>query len=167
MSASVIALVVPDKALLPPLTPAEIDAIVEIAYLTIAADRRLEEEEIGAFRAVVERLRGAPIPDGALDRVLDEMYARAERAREDGRSGLADNERSRYADERLRLLASKMTTPARELAYRVAYAMGIADMESSDEEFEFDLQLVDALELSNDRTEELAAEVMDVLNPPE
>jgi hypothetical protein len=140
-------------------TPAEIDAIVEIAYLTIAADRKLDEAEINAFRRVIERLRGAAIPDGALDRVLDEMYARAERAR------LGDEAaRGGYADERLRALAAKMSTEARELAYRVAYAMGMADMDASDEEFELDLQLVDALELTNERAETLADEVMDVLN---
>jgi hypothetical protein len=143
------------------LTPSEVDAIVEIAYLTIAADRRLEADEITAFRGVVERLRGEAISEGALDRVLDEMYKRAERARgkEEGGRG--------YADERLHALAAKMSTGARELAYRTAYAMGLSDMESSDEEFELDLQLVDALELTNDRAEELADEVMAILNPSE
>jgi len=155
-----IALVVPEKRDGAALSPPEIDAIVEIAYLTIAADRRLDTEEITAFRRVVERLRGEPISEGALDRILDEMYGRAERAR-----GKDDSASHGYADERLRALAGKMTTSARELAYRVAYAMGLADMEASDEEFELDLQLVDALELSNDRAEELADEVMDVLNP--
>jgi len=142
------------------LSQAEIDAIVEIAYLTIAVDRRLEDEEIDAFKHVVERLHGSAVDGSALDKLLDDMYARADTARGgEGASG--------YADERLRELATKLSVPARELAYKIAYAMGLADMESSDEEFELDLQLVDALELSNDRTEELAGEVMDVLNPPE
>ena len=55
----------------------------------------------------------------------------------------------------------------RELAYTVAYAMGLADMDSSDEEFELDLQLQDALEISNERAEALAEQVMAVLNPHE
>ena len=76
----------------------------------------------------------------------------------------AKDDGSGYADERLRTLAGKMSTPARELAYRVAYAMGLADMEASDEEFELDLQLVDALELSNDRAEELVDEVMAIMD---
>jgi hypothetical protein len=143
------------------LTASEVDAIVEIAYLTIAVDRRLEAEEIDAFKSVVERLRGAPVERSALDKLLDDMFARADAARG------SEGEQSGYADERLRALAGKMSVPARELAYKVAYAMGLADMESSDEEFELDLQLVDALELTNERTEELAGEVMDVLNPPE
>jgi hypothetical protein len=136
-------------------SPAEVDAIAEIAYLTIAADRRLADEEVEAFRAVVEQLRGVKLPDGALDRVLDEMYGRAERARgrEDGSRG--------YADERLHALAAKLSPPSRELAYRVAYAMGLVDLDASDEEFELDLQLMDALELSSERAEELADEVRD------
>ena len=142
------------------LTPSEIDAIVEIAYLTIAVDRRLEGDEVAAFRSVVERLRKQSVEQASLDRLLDDMYTRADAARgADANAG--------YADERLRELATKMTVPARELAYKVAYAIGLADMDSSDEEFELDLQLVDALELSNERTEELAGEVLAILNPPD
>ena len=152
MTAEDIALVVPGKSDLP---PSEIDAVVEIAYLTIAADRRLADEEVAAFHRVLERLRGSPVAQAELDKVLDDMYDRADAAR--GERG--------YADERLRALAGKMSVPARELAYKVAYAMGFADMDSSDEEFELDLQLQDALEISNDRAETLADEVMAVLNP--
>lgn len=151
-----IAEVVPEKT---SLTTSEADAIIEIAYLTIAADCRLEGEEIAAFRGVLERLRGAAASQAELDRILDDMYKRSEGARGDEGSG--------YADERLRALAAKMSTPAREVAYRVAYAMGLADMDSSDEEFELDLQLVDALELSSERAEELAGDIMEILNPPE
>jgi len=152
MAAEDIALVVPGKSDLP---PSEIDAVVEIAYLTIAADRRLADEEVAAFHRVLERLRGASVAQAELDKVLDDMYERADKAR--GERG--------YADERLRALAGKMSVPARELGYKVAYAMGLADMDSSDEEFELDLQLQDALEISNERAEALADEVMAVLDP--
>jgi hypothetical protein len=162
-----IAHVVPEKS---GLSPVEIDAVVEIAYLTIAADRRLANEEVAAFHGVLGRLRGAKVEQAELDRVLDDMYDRADKARRDVRSEAErDEEKSRngYADERLRALAGKMGVPARELAYKVAYAMGLADMDSSDEEFELDLQLQDALEISNERAETLADEVMAVLNPSE
>ena len=154
MAAEDIARVVPEKSGLP---APEVDAVVEIAYLTIAADRRLANEEVAAFHSVLERLRGAKVAQAELDRVLDDMFNRADEAR-------ADNG---YADERLRVLAGKMTVAARELAYKVSYAMGLADMDSSDEEFELDLQLQDALEISNERAESLADEVMAVLNPSE
>lgn len=154
-SAETIARVVPANSRF---TTAEIDAIVEIAYLTIAADRRLADDEVTAFHRVLERLRGGVVPPAELSHVLDEMYQRADAARGEERG---------YADERLRELAGKMSAGARELAYKVAYAMGLADMDSSDEEFELDLQLQDALEISNERAEALADEVMAVLNPPE
>ncbi len=136
------------------LAPAETDAIVEIAYVTIAADRRLDRAEVDAFRAVLERLRGAPVESAEVDRVLDEMYERVTRAGD-------------ALDDHLRALGATMSPPARELAYKVAYAMGVADMDASDEEFELDLQLVDALELASDRAEELQDDVMAVLNPEE
>jgi len=136
------------------LTPAETDAIVEIAYVTIAADRRLDPAEVEAFHAVLERLRGEPVDAIEVNQVLDQMYVRIERAGD----GL---------DDHLRALGAKMSVPARELAYKIASAMSVADLDASDEEFELDLQLVEALDLSSDRAEELQAEVMAVLNPPE
>lgn len=140
------------------LDAAEVDAILEIAYLTIAADRRLSDSELEAFGAVVERLRsGGPVSRSQLDKTLDDMYARADSARESSRSG--------YDDERLQQLGTKLGAPAREIAYKVAYAIGLVDMDSSDEEFELDLQLVDALELSNDRAEALANEVLTAFTP--
>ena len=150
-TAEKIAAVVPAGA---KLTPAETDAIIEIAYVTIAADRRLDPAEVEAFRGVLERLRGDAIDAIEVNHVLDEMYARVERVGD----GL---------DEHLRGLGAKMSPSARELAYRVAYAMGVADLDASDEEFELDLQLVDALELTTDRAEDLQAEVMGILNPEE
>jgi hypothetical protein len=145
------------------LQPGEVDAILEIAYLTIAADRRLTEQELDAFRAVLERLRAistglmGPVSRTQLDKTLDDMYLRADSARESSRTG--------YDDERLQQLGTKLKPPAREIAYKVAYAIGLVDMDSSDEEFQLDLQLVDALELTNERAEALANEVLSVFTP--
>lgn len=47
----------------------------------------------------------------------------------------------------------------RALAYRAAYALSLADEESSDGEFEFDLQLLDALDLSQAEADRLVGEV--------
>jgi len=134
------------------LASAETDAVVEIAYVTIAADRKLDPAEIDAFQAVLERLRGEKVDASEVDRVLDQMYVRIARVGD----GL---------DDHLRALGAKMSVPARELAYKVATAMSVADLDASDEEFELDLQLVEALELASDRAEELQEEVMSVLNP--
>ncbi len=140
------------------LTEKEAEAILEIAYLAIAADRRLSDDELVAFRGMMGRLRplaagGAPATGPVsmkdLDRTLDRLNALLERV---------------DRDEHLRTLASDLSPAARELAYKVAYALGLADMDSSDAEFEFDLQLVEALDLQNDVAETLADEVMGVLN---
>lgn len=146
-------LVVPDSGIT--LTDKEAEAILEIAYLAIAADRRLSEDEIEAFRGMMARLRPlaagpvGPVSARDLDRTLDRLNALLERVER---------------DEHLRALAADLSPAARELAYKVSYALGLADMDSSDAEFEFDLQLVEALDLESDRAEALADEVMGVLN---
>ena len=129
--------------------PDEADALLEIAYLSIFADHRLSDEELAAFRGVVARVKGAEPSTKELATLLDTLQKRA-----DGTD----------PDERLRALAKPLRPAVREVVYKVSYALGLADMDSSDEEFEFDLQLVDALELSNDRAEDLADEVMELLN---
>jgi len=149
------------------LTEKEADAIFEIAYLAILADHKLSDDEIEAFRGVVARVRRvvgadvnspyrqasepavAKLSNAELDAVLDDLRGRTERV---------------DADERLRVLAKGLSPMAREVAYKIAFALGLADMDSSDEEFEFDLQLVDALEFPSERAEELSDDVMAVLN---
>ncbi|HSQ66110.1 MAG TPA: hypothetical protein VLM85_22970 [Polyangiaceae bacterium] len=158
-AAEFVSKVLPESATL---QPAEVDAILEIAYLTIAADRRLTNEELAAFEVLLDRLRTlsgmtGPVSRATLDGTLNDMYARADRARESSRSG--------YDDAQLQQLGAKLGPAAREIAYKVAYALGLADMDAIDEEFELDLQLVDALELSNDRSEALANEVLAALTP--
>ncbi|CAN5234066.1 hypothetical protein BH09MYX1_BH09MYX1_44450 [soil metagenome] len=128
---------------------AEADAILEIAYLAILADHRLSDEELGAFRGVVGKIKGKVPSETETNTLLDTLQARFKGA---------------DPDERLRTLSAPLSSPMRELAYKVAYALGLSDMDASDEEFEFDLQLVDALELSNDRAEDLADEVMELFN---
>ena len=102
----------------------------------------------GPYRAAPEAA-AASLSNAELDRVLDELRVRTEHVQ---------------ADERLLVLAKGLSPVARELAYKVAYALGLADMDSADEEFEFDLQLVDALEFPTERAEELSDDVMAILN---
>jgi len=118
-------------------------AILEIALLAIAADQQITKEESAAFSAVAKRLDVEAAP-------LLEQYA-----------GLTRDE----ADAKLLELAEALSTyEARTLAYRAAYALSLADDESSDEEFEFDLQLVDALELSQTDADRLIGEVGTAIN---
>lgn len=118
-------------------------AILEIALLAIAADQQITEEESAAFHAVAKRLDVDAAP-------LIEQY-----------HGLTREQ----ADAKLLELAEALSTyEARTLAYRAAYAMSLADDEASDEEFEFDLQLVDALELSQEEADRLIGEVATAIN---
>lgn len=153
------------------LSPKERDAVLEIAYLAIAADRVLNEEEVEAFRQVASRLRGGDgdMSEAELGTLLDRFANRKEHTRatmepaEDMDD--VDDERKRLlraeADERLLALTADLPrTDSRELAYKLAYALAISDLETTDDEFEFDLQLVDALGITNDRAGELADEVV-------
>jgi len=153
------------------LTPKERDAVLEIAYLSIAADRVLNEEEVEAFRAVASRLRGesAPMGEAELGALLDRFTNRLEHTKatmvpgDDAEDSETEREKllRAEADERLRALCVDLPRAGtRELAYKIAYALALCDLESTDEEFEFDLQLVDALNLSIDKSAQLADEVV-------
>lgn len=121
------------------LTPEERDAVLETALLAIASDGVIDATEAAAFIAIAERLGadGAPLLvrfEGGLER--------------------------EQADARLLEVAKNLTSKgARLLAYRAAYALSLADEQASDGEFEFDLQLVDALGLSQADADRLAGEV--------
>lgn len=139
------------------LSEAESKAMLEIAFLAIAADRKLRDEELEAFRGVAGRLKalsaaaadgasGAPVSVRELDSILDGFNGDLERD---------------VADQRLRILAAELKRPeVKALTYKVAYALALCDLDTSDEEFEFDLQLVDALGLSQDEVGDLEDEVM-------
>jgi hypothetical protein len=128
----------------------QLAAVLEIAYLAIAADRALRDEELQAFRGIAERLRAragddAAIGDRELDRVLDGFSAGLEHT---------------SIDERARAVGARLTSAeARRLAYKLAYALSIVDLDASDAESDLDLALRDALGLSDDDAEQLAAEV--------
>ena len=140
-------------------TDAETDAILEVAYLTTAADGRLSDEENESFRAIAARMRGmasgtpVEVSDPSLD-ALFERYAM----------------RSDHADigARLKDLRGALQRPvARDLAYKVAYAMSLCDLETGDAEDELDDLLVAALDLDDESADALAGEVYEALDDGE
>lgn len=148
----VIGVVPPNTTLV--LTKEESAAVLEIAFLAIAADHNLREEELEAFRGVAGRLRDlctqgeAPheVGDRELERILESFSGDMDRT---------------VADERLRVVSGLIKRQEiRELAYKVAYALALCDLATSDEEFEFDLQLVDALGLNHGDVDRLEDEVL-------
>jgi tellurite resistance protein len=137
------------------LTVGEADAILEAAYLMTAADGTIDEAETEGFRRVASRLRGLavgsakPVNDRDLEALLKRFGTRSEHA-----------ERV----ERLAALRKQLERPeARELAYKVAFAMSLADLEASTDEEELDQELVIALGLTEDKVAELADQVYEVL----
>jgi tellurite resistance protein len=128
------------------LTKADRVVILEIAYLAVAADRQINEHELVALRRIAKTLDGA---DGiaqseqAIDNFMEHGSLNRDRA-----------------DARLRLLATELTShAAKRVAYKAAYALASSDDESSDEEFEFDLQLIDALGLDQSEVDALVHEL--------
>lgn len=150
------------------LTAGEREAILEVAYLAIAADRQLREEELVAFRAVAARLRdlvGDPAEGPTSRRPLAPAENRTLSDKELNAilDRFADGIARSDADERLRVLSKSLTrAEASRVAYKVAYALALCDLDTSDEEFEFDLQLIDSLGLSHAEAKGLADEVMQV-----
>jgi hypothetical protein len=133
----------------PSLSTKERAAVLEIAFLAVASDHEINEDEVLALRAVARALGAAPDAD------VDALLARFE--------GRVDREE---ADAHLRKVAGELATPgAREAAYRAAYAVSISDLATTDEEFEFDLELIDALGLTQDDADRLMGEVVAALQP--
>jgi len=138
-------------------TVLEVDAILEAAYLATAADGKLTAEENEAFRAVASKLRsiaaGTPsklISDADLSKLFDRFAVRSDHAER------AD----RVAAVSVRLARD----PARELAYKIAFAISLCDFEASDDEAEFDDELIEAFGLTGDRADALAGEVYAALD---
>ena len=126
---------------------ADARGILEIACLACASDGKLADEELAALR-VINGLLGAasatevgPLIDAALN-----IPSRDERV------------------ERLRVVAGSLSSAvARECAYKVSVVTALSDLASADEEFEFDLDVQDALDLAPEIADRLTAEVHEAL----
>src|SRR5215470_16090137 len=93
----------------------EADAILEVAYLTTAADGRLSEEEYESFRSVASKLRAMAagstkqVSDAALNKLFERYAERIDHAER--------------ADRLKALCADLSRAEAKDLAYKVSYAM--------------------------------------------
>lgn len=118
-----------------------------IACLAVAADGKLADEELDALRVMSAALKGfaASSLDALVQSSLN-LPGRDDRV------------------EQLRATADSLTTDeARELAYKLSIATALSDSDAADEEFEFDLDVQDALDLAPDVADRLAAEVQQAL----
>jgi hypothetical protein len=149
-----VASIVPGKGIA--VSGRERDMVLEIAYLAIASDRNLSDPEIAAFGAVASRLRALVTPPlgEPNDDELDELMTR-----------FAQSQDPSAVRDRLEAIALDLRPDLKGLSYKLAYALSLCDLESSGEEFEFDLTLIDALELTNEEAQSLALEVETAFRP--
>jgi hypothetical protein len=129
----------------------EIEAILEVGYLGIACDRKLHDDELEAFAHVAYKLGAGPgdAQNGARRDVMDELLER-----------FATHLDREGTDGRLDACAAALASGAsRRVAYKVACALALSDMDAADREFEFDLALIAALGLTQDEADSLASDV--------
>jgi hypothetical protein len=122
------------------------EGVLEIACLAVISDGKVAPEEEAVLRIV-----GADIGARAagIDTLLNKVAA----------LGARDAQL-----ERLRAVADALGSEvARHLAYKITVLTAMADFASSDEEFEFDIDVQDALRLSPDAADRLTGEVQEAV----
>jgi hypothetical protein len=128
--------------------PSAADAkrVIEIACLAVAADGRLDPEELHVISVLCKEFS---VELKAVDEVLA-LGTREDRL------------------DRLRAVAGAIESEAtKRLAYKMTVLASIADLAAQDEEFEFDLDVQEALGLDGAVADELANQVHEALTPPE
>lgn len=139
-------------------TPAEAEAMLEIAYLTGAANGSLSRDELRSFRRLAHTLadrteHDTPAP-GKLSAEqpvapLEELLEKYETSNEGVELSV-----------RLAQLAKVLERDeARRAAYRAAYALAISDLETNEHEEELEADLATALGLL-DEVQELRNSVL-------
>ena len=128
------------------LSPEDAETIMEIAQLVVDADGQEDVDEIQSFFAIGKSI-----------------YALA---------GLAETPTPTFAsdledDERIKGLAEELETlQSKELAYCVAYILAVSDIALAPEEDAYVEKLRVALGMSEDRADELAAQMGAAITPP-
>jgi len=131
------------------LQPPEVDAILEIVFLAAAADGMLADEEADAFIRIMLRLFGQHATPDRIRGVMQQIASRVQRGESCQEARCA---RCAQLTSALQSVASK------ELAYKLSYVMLMSDLETNQDEFNFDLELRRMLGLSAVRAEELVDE---------
>jgi hypothetical protein len=139
---------VPEK-LRATLKPAEVDAILELAFLATASDGLLRDEEIDAFVRTMMALLGPRSTPARVRGIIGKLERRLAR----GEQCLAA--RCAQVDHAAGVLRRKAV---RELAYKLAYVMSLSDLQTNDAEFVFVEGLREALHIGEARASDLADE---------
>lgn len=149
------------------LNAAEIDAILEIAYLATAANGSLSRDELRTFRRLAHHL---PTLLGNTDETHPFRMTSSEGKEatvvpplEELISKIQERVSDTDPSQRLALLAKSLTRPdARRAAYRVAYAISLSDLDRNEDEEEFEADLATTLGLL-DELDTLKAQVLETV----
>jgi tellurite resistance protein len=129
------------------LTDAQRSAVLEIAAMAAAVDRAIHRAEIASIERVAAKL-GKPI-----DAEIGSLFKR-----------LTSKSNEDETRERLKSAAARLDSdPARELAYKVAYGITVADLDDDARESAYMTELATALGLAEEATSQLEAAVKDLL----
>lgn len=120
------------------------DVLLELAFLATAADGRLDDDELQAFTQITSRLRGKPATNKDVDALLDRFGGTVAQ---------------RDIEERVQRLAPTLPNDLKPLAFKFAVALGVADLDASEDESELQAILAEALGFDDDKVGELTAEV--------
>lgn len=128
------------------------DVLLELAYLATAADGRLDDEELSAFREIAGRLHGKALTSAELDKLLDRFGANVE-----------------HADivSRVEKIAPMLPSDLRPVAFKLAVGLSVADLDASEDESDLQVILAEALGLDDSAVAELTAEVYGSLDAGE
>lgn len=118
------------------LQPIEANALLEVAYVAMAIDREVPEEELDAFRNLALRLRGLvdpeapPLSELDIETLLGTFARRVPTGRE---------------LVRLKEIGASLTSDStRRLAFQLAFAMTLVDFATTDEEIALEGDIRDA-----------------------
>ena len=130
----------------------EIDAILEAAYMAIAADGVVTRTETEAFIRVMIQLFGPGVTGDHVAEVIETYEDALDRV------GFR---------QRMRALAARLgRRELREAAYQLAYAMVMCDLDTNVHEFEFAQVLQEELGLDEETAEAMADRVFDLVVVP-
>ena len=159
----------------------EANAILEVVYLAAAVDGTIEADEIEGFRAIAEELL-ARVGSNAIEasEVVDYRSALNEGSGLHEVEALSDASLNQLLDrfsaqeahksfaERLRSLGPELSrTLTRSIAYKLAFALSVSDLNVAPEETAFQAALAEVLGLSVDDAEALEGQVFLALEDPE
>ena len=134
------------------LSDAEVEAVLELAYLATAADDKLGDEEFDAFERAAMHLGGKKMTVPRLEKLLTRW--------------VKNSERQDLLEMVAGAVAHLKSVPSREYAYQLAYVMSLSDLDTNDQEAAFEVDLRQALAISEQRAEALVSEALEIIEGP-